>query len=338
MTMTRRTVLTAALSAGAAFTLAGPAAAAPGAVPQTLAALDPANIRFPIGYLGLTWTGDQPPTSVRFRTVSGWGAWQPVPHGDSHGVLIPAGGALSYELRGDGVRAIAINTTDGSPVQPYAASGGGLSIPGVRYLSRAAWGADESLRFGPDGTELFPPAYFPVQTLTVHHTVTDGTDPAAVVRAIYFFHTVTQNFGDIGYHLLIDQAGTVYEGRWSGTDPIPVFQGARTGDGTPRMSNGAHTGGFNAGNVGVALLGDLTSVQPTAAARRSLIAVLATLAKLTRRDPLGTVAYVNPISGATKTVNTISGHRDWLATECPGEAFYPALPGIRQAVAALVGR
>ena len=99
--------------------------------------------------------------------------------------------------------------------------------PGVRdrarYRNRAGWEADESLRFGSDGTELFPTAFFDVQTFTVHHTVMANADPtpAATVRAIYVAHTVAQNFGDIGYHLLVDQQGGVYEGRLVGPDPVP---------------------------------------------------------------------------------------------------------------------
>ena len=333
----RRTVLTAALAAGATFAGAGrarpPAAGSAAGCRETLASFG-TEPGFPIGHLGITGTARG---EVRFRTAAGWQAWRPLPPGDADGMLVPAFGASAYELRGTGLAtAIAINTTDGPPVRARAAAGG---FAGGRYLSRAGWGADESLRFGPDGTELFPTAYFPVQTLTVHHTATANgdADPAATVRAIYFFHTITQAFGDIGYHLLIDEAGTVYEGRWSGADPVPVFESGRRPGPFPRMSNGAHTGGFNAGNVGVALLGDLTAVGPTDAARRALVAVLATLAGATGREPLGHVGYVNPISGATRTVDTIAAHRDWLATECPGEAFYPMLPDVRQDVALLTG-
>lgn len=205
------------------------------------------------------------------------------------------------------------------------------------YLSRAEWGADESLRFGPDGTEIFPPAYFDVQTLTVHHTVTPNNDPdpSATVRAIYVDHAVTQTWGDIGYHLLIDQQGRVYEGRYSGPDAVPVFGPRQVGP-RPSMVNGAHVAGFNAGNVGVALLGDLTATGPTAAARLSLVRVLAALAAITRLDPLGTTNYVNPISGASRTVPTIAGHRDWAATECPGNSFHPMLAQVRADVADLL--
>ncbi len=206
------------------------------------------------------------------------------------------------------------------------------------YLRRADWGADESFRFDPSGNEIFPPAYFAVQTLTVHHTVTANADadPAATVRAIYFDQAVTQDFGDIGYHLLIDGSGAVYEGRYSGVDADPVFGPRRVGP-RPSMVNAAHVGGFNAGNVGIALLGDLTNSQPTAAARMALVRVLAVLASAVDLDPLGTTDYVNPISGATKTVPTIAGHRDWAATQCPGNTFYPFLNQVRTDVAALLG-
>ncbi len=127
----------------------------------------------------------------------------------------------------------------------------------------------------------------------------------------------------------------MYEGRYSGNDSVPVFGPRRVGP-RPSMVNAAHVGGFNAGNVGVALLGDLTNTGPTAAARESLVKVLAALAAVTHLDPLGTKNYVNPISGATRTVPTIAGHRDWAATQCPGNTFYPVLAQVREDVAALM--
>lgn len=205
------------------------------------------------------------------------------------------------------------------------------------YLRRADWGADESYRFDAAGNEIWPPAYYDVQTLTVHHTVTSNADanPAGTVQAIYHDQAVNEEFGDIGYHLLIDQAGAVYEGRYSGVDHVPVFGSRRVGP-RPSMVNAAHVGGFNAGNIGVALLGDLTNVQPAPGARASLVRVLASLAHAVDLDPLGTTSYVNPISGATRTVPTIAGHRDWAPTECPGNSFYPFLAGVREDVAELL--
>jgi hypothetical protein len=43
------------------------------------------------------------------------------------------------------------------------------------------------------------------------------------------------------------------------------------------------------------------------------------------------------VTGATRDTYVISGHRDWRATECPGERPYPRLPELREQVAALVG-
>ena len=353
----RRRLLTSTLLAAAAASVPVRAAAQPslpadpdGTVPDALVARGGAGVLepgFPIGHLAVTWSGAPSGGSVRFRTAAGWGPWQFVVAGctaraDRAAALLPAGGALAAELDpepGVDVAAVAVNTTDGTRRTAARRAVPTDPPPGVpdraRYRSRASWEADESLRFGPDGTELFPPAFFDVQTFTVHHTVTANANPtpAATVRAIYVAHTVEQGFGDIGYHLLVDQQGGVYEGRWSGADPIPVF-GPRGG--RPLMCNAAHVAGFNAGNVGIALLGDLTSTQPTPAARETLVGLLAGLCALTRVDPQARVHYVNPISGATRDVDAIAGHRDWAATECPGNAFHPTLPDLRREVAALL--
>ena len=45
---------------------------------------------------------------------------------------------------------------------------------------------------------------------------------------------------------------------------------------------------------------------------------------------------MNPVSGAAITSPNIAGHRDYLATACPGDTFYPTLPTLRRDVAALV--
>ena len=68
--------------------------------------------------------------------------------------------------------------------------------------------------------------------------------------------------------------------------------------------------------------------RPTQRGRRRpvLVRVLAALARTTDRDPQGTTNYLNPVDGSTKNVRTLAGHRDWPATECPGNAFYPTLP------------
>jgi hypothetical protein len=214
---------------------------------------------------------------------------------------------------------------------------GGLTCP-VPFMSRAAWGADESWRFV-NGVEDWPAEHHPVQALTVHHTgFAASLDPAETVRTIYRQQALTaarggiQGWGDIGYNLLIDDAGVVYEGRYSGS-AFPVF-----GPTARLMTTGAHVQYFNTGNIGVCLLGYLNDVPPSQAAQDSLVTVLAYLAAVAGVNPLGTVNYYNPVprpngTHSTATVLGVSGHRNWAATDCPGHALYPLLGSIRQRVA-----
>src|SRR4029453_7183998 len=139
---------------------------------------------------------------------------------------------------------------------------GGLTCP-VPYMSRAAWGADESWRFT-NGAEDWPSEYWPTQALTVHHTGFAASARAAdTVRPIYRQQALTsarggiQGWGDIGYNLLIDADGVVYEGRHSGSQ-YPIFAPADR-----LMTTGAHVLYYNTGNIGVCLLGYLNDSPPT---------------------------------------------------------------------------
>ncbi|GGK10936.1 hypothetical protein GCM10010123_46080 [Pilimelia anulata] len=229
------------------------------------------------------------------------------------------------------------------PGAAAAAAGNDLVLGGIRipypYVTRAGWGADESLRYR-DGVEIWPTEYAPPQALTVHHTHAPDSDgePAERVRLVYRVHCVDNGWGDIGYHLLVDENGLVYEGRVSGGDGLPVF-GDRPGpDGRPAVVTAGHVRDHNIGNAGVALIGSFQTRLPTPAQRRSLVYVLAGLAAATHLDPGGTVGYANPVNGRRRTVPTISGHADWLATDCPGTLFHPTLPSVRDDVQRLIGR
>jgi hypothetical protein len=353
-----------AVGAPLAVAVAGPAAAASTTttrptVPQTMSA---ARGTIPAGVavtptLPLTHLSVAGAESVRIRTVDGWQPWQPVtgcpcgPDGSAvrRRTLVPASGALDYEVRGNAVRVTEVNTVDG-PARATAAPEAPLPLSAPagfrpRYLSRAAWGADESYRLNPDGTLDTPPAFYPVQTLTVHHSGEDVPDPDPIshIRGIYYSQAVVNDWGDIGYQLIIDEQGAVYEGTYSDDGPVPVFGPDLSVDGLPMMVNGSHVGGFNAGNIGICVLGNYMTAPPSAAATRSLTHVLALLAAATRLDPLGTTNYVNPVSGVSATIATIAGHQDWHnanpaagATLCPGDHLYALLPGIRADVEALM--
>ncbi len=373
-TVSRRTLVTAigataaALATAPAAHAAAPTAPAPTApaapeapaaartvtVPATrarsVAGRAAAGVRtdFPIHYVGISWDGPRRGGAIRLHhEETGPGAWQPITAGCAGGpdvagkaaapasaVLVPAGGAVGYDLRlPDGaanLRSTALDTTAGPARTAALSPTAPATLCGVEYLSRAAWGADESKRFK-NGVENSPAKYYPLQTLTVHHTDTPNgdADPAATVRAIYEYHAITNDWGDIGYHFLIDEAGRIYEGRWSGDDGIPAH------DANGNVVTAFHTAGFNSGNLGVALLGTLNSQDATPRARRSLALVLALAARTHGLDPQARVTFTNPVNGVTKPVDLISGHRDWLATDCPGGTMYGTLPALRAEVAAV---
>ncbi|MHC3470669.1 peptidoglycan recognition protein family protein [Streptomyces sp. 7R007] len=288
---------------------------------------------FAASYVGVRWTGAADGAGIRFPG----GAWQPLTGGcatvDGGGTALvaAASAATSYDVKApDGatdVRSLAIDTTDG-PKQAFKVPAEPTRVRGVRYLSRPAWGADESKRYK-DGQVNSPEKYYPLQAITVHHTDTpnDDPDPAATVRAIYEYHAVTLDWGDIGYHFLIDEAGTVYEGRYSGDDGVPAFDPA--GD----VVTAFHTAGYNSGNLGIALLGTLTDQGPTDAAKAALTRLIKVIARFKGLDPQAKITYTNPVNGVTKDVTTVGGHRDWLETECPGQTMYALLDEVRTAAA-----
>jgi N-acetylmuramoyl-L-alanine amidase len=214
--------------------------------------------------------------------------------------------AVGYELdSGAGLGTVELNTTRAKGTGPTKTLPIGTVGREVEYLDRAGWAADESLRFKPNGSLAFGPTqFFPTQTLTVHHTagINDDPDPASTARAIYYLDAITNGWGDMGYHLLIDEAGRVYEGRYSGDDGVPVFGPGNDANGRPQVVTGAHIQGWNSGNVGVVLLGDFTSVQPKPAALDTLENVLAALADQNRGDePASRPGRANATSLATAT-------------------------------------
>ncbi len=176
-------------------------------------------------------------------------------------------------------------------------------------LSRAAWGADETI--------VRAPASYAsrLRLAVVHHTAgrrpATPEESAAVVRGIQVYHVEGNGWNDIGYSFLIDPFGQVFEGRAGGVN---------------RNVIGAHAAGFNTGSTGVALLGDFQRAPPAPEARAALTRLLAWRLDVGHVDPLAVVDYAS--SGKTHTLRAVSGHRDVNSTACPGDVFYPDLDAI----------
>jgi len=210
---------------------------------------------------------------------------------------------------GDGPTAIQAAQT--AEVRAASVTQGDPGVPQPTIISRAEWGANESWRD-------WPPEYAPVNKMIVHHTVSGGgTDPAAEVRAIYYYHAVTRGWGDIGYNFLVDRFGNIYEGRYGGLDVI-----------------GGHTYGWNTGSMGVSVLGCYdngacgSAQVPTAATLSALSDLIAWTSSRQTLDPRALREFSNGSSTVTNYV--LSGHRDYGSTVCPGGNLYAELPNLRQ--------
>jgi len=190
-------------------------------------------------------------------------------------------------------------------------------------ISRAQWGANDSMRCGrPDYGNA-------IRAAVVHHTAgsNDYTpeDSAGIVRSIYAYHTRTLGWCDIAYNALVDKYGQVFEGRAGGITKDVL---------------GAHTGGFNRDVWGVSMIGQFDDTPPTDVQLRTVGRLLGWRMSLDHLNPHGTVTltsaggqYTFFPAGAKATLPTIFAHRDVGNTDCPGNAGYAALPQIREIAA-----
>lgn len=166
--------------------------------------------------------------------------------------------------------------------------------------------------------------YHPVSHLIIHHTVSNNSssDWAAVVRAIWNFHTYSREWGDIGYNYLVDPNGVIYEGHNGGDDVV-----------------GTHASGANAGSMGVALLGTFTAYSPGIRPPQPMLNAAVDLLswKADQR-------HIN-VFDAGRTLPNISwglpflmGHRDvYGTTECPGDQAHLLIPWLREQIAGRIG-
>ena len=155
----------------------------------------------------------------------------------------------------------------------------------------------------PDFANLNP--MLPVTSITVHHDGLDdlvyATDTASMAARIDHYRMGHRGKGwaDIGYHLIIDRSGTLWQGRairWQG----------------------AHVKNHNEGNIGVLVMGNFERQQPTAAQMKTLDRVL--------RDLMRTYRV---------SKSRVYTHREWpdAETACPGRNLQPKVASLRTRLA-----
>lgn len=219
------------------------------------------------------------------------------------------------------------------------------TLSGIHVISRAEWGADESLRVykstnpapvlvktendfttkyadelkivktldtDSQGNKLTWPEQFPekITKIVIHHTAStkDLKDPMKAIRDIYYFHAISRGWGDIGYNYIIDQQGNIYEGRAGGDGVV-----------------GAHAGRGNVGSIGIAVLGNYTDSDVPEPVIHSLVALIRAKTTEYNIDPTGSSMFRG------ENLPNVMGHRDIMSTSCPGEKLYEQLPAIRLA-------
>jgi peptidoglycan hydrolase-like amidase len=208
-------------------------------------------------------------------------------------------------------------------ILPAAAAQSNPDIP--KIISRAEWGADESIM-------TWPVEYAPVEKIVVHHTAstvlvpdTDGSGQYKdMVNAIYQYHagkkswtdvdgTTYAGFGDIGYNYVIDPNGNIYEGRTGGNGVV-----------------GGHVTGFNRGSVGISIIGNYqdgavgqTNTELNDQVKTSLEKLIGWIAANNNIDLNKTSNFYG------KGIDGVVGHKDLAATACPGNIIYDQLGAIQ---------
>jgi N-acetylmuramoyl-L-alanine amidase len=279
---------------------------------------------------GADWRGARGAhVALRARRASGgWSRWTRVVAGEP----VWSGRATAVQLRGAHpvrglrVHAVAVALDGRAVARPPRALAAADGRPAI--VPRSAWDPYDRCR------PRVQARYGRVDFAIVHHTESlslySPRQSAAMVLAICLFHRDGNGWNDIGYDLLVDRFGTVFEGRRGGVEQ-PVI--------------GAQAGGWNGVSTGVAMIGSYSVSPPPAAALRSLERVLAWKLSLAGVPASGSVQErstgEDPLdnrypAGTPVRFQRISGHRDADATDCPGGALYALLPRIRRDVTALL--
>lgn len=129
--------------------------------------------------------------------------------------------------------------------------------------------------------------------IVIHHTG-NPTDDDCSVGELNASHQ-GQGWTCIGYHYVIRKDGTIEIGR-------------------PHWTVGAHAYGENSHTIGIHVCGNFEGAEPTSEQVESVSLLIAKLCK----------DYGLPVD-----VDHVVGHRDLMATACPGQNLYDKLQTIR---------
>ena len=260
--------------------------------------------------------------------------------GRIHGQAVLVPGAELYEIAPSSNRfSYHVHPIEATPRPLTVLADDGLSrlepIPGLQIIERTNWtsrGRNDTVDcvIGSSVYGLGCRSDVGIRHAIVHHTVNvnDYTmnDVPDLLYGIQRYHMDTRGWDDIAYNFIIDRFGRIWQAREAELlEPI----------------TGAHTTGFNAESIGVALLGTFSDRDPGQSMIDSLGLLLGWKLNLHGIDPLG-VTEVRSSGGnyaepdEMVLVDNISPHRTNQSTRCPGNGTVARMNDIRQAAAEMV--
>lgn len=179
------------------------------------------------------------------------------------------------------------------------------NLPGLTINTRKAWGANESwMDWDPEKVTF--------KGAVVHHTAGSNNytkdQVPGVIQGVYRYHAVTLGWGDIGYHLIVDKFGGVWEGRAGGLT---------------KMNEGGHAYGANKTTFGISVLGDYMKVKPSNEAIDAVAKAVAWKLNIHGIKNLNATFTTkgNQWGKESVTLPVVSAHRQVGGTTCPGDAF-----------------
>ncbi|MET3860897.1 uncharacterized protein with LGFP repeats [Dietzia sp. 2505] len=201
---------------------------------------------------------------------------------------------------------------------------GDIAAKQPAIISRAGWGADESIRCRNATYDNS------LAAAVVHHTAGSNNytreGSAGVVRGIYTYHARNLGWCDVGYNVMVDKYGQAFEGRHGGLN---------------RNVQGAHAGGFNGNTWGISMMGDYSTVAPPEATVRKMGEIIGWRLSIAGVNPKGSdthysegTSFTRYPQGAAVRLPNIFAHRDVGNTSCPGDAGYARMGQIRDIAAA----
>ena len=313
--------------------------------------LDGTPAKHVAGYITMaaaSWPADlDPPDVVEFQgkdlNTGEWGDWlsaelmTDIEENASEAVWVGPSSAVNVRAFRDGIdiseqlTAHLITTSESRSDVRLASSGSGSGItrilpatvtPGTgapTFITREEWNA------GTVNTSRLSYAK-ELKAIGIHHTGGSNTYTAAqspqVVRGMFTYHTKILGWADLGYNVVVDKYGQIFEGRAGGLH---------------RNVAGAHARGFNTGSCGISVMGDYMDIPVPTAALNAIATVAAwKLASTFTQDVYGTETWTvttsNVKRSGTFSMPHLFAHRDVNYTDCPGDTYYGQLPKLRSLV------